>query len=338
MAQTDFTPDQALTAFKHKNFQPLYFIYGEEPFLANALQQSLIENGLAEHERDFNFDLIYGAESSGVKTLSYCQAYPMMAERRIVIIRDFEKLSQNAVLSEYAKKPNPQSIVMLICGNKPNLATNPYKALKQLATVIEVKALKENQLGGWIQEQIAPLRKKIRPEAVQMLISLNGNHLQVLHAEIEKLVSYIGKRDEITREDVLDVGGHAREFNVFELQKKVGEADFLSANYIMEQMLQQKTNTASEALMIVVMLTRFFNVLWKLVGCQHLNLNDKAKAERVGISPYFIKEYILSLRYYPYLRVQQAFSALLAADYELKGGSTRDPALILNLMLRKMMR
>lgn len=335
MASTDLSFDQALTAFKHRNFHPLYFVYGDEPFLANELQEALIEYGLESHERDFNLDMVYATESNSVKTVALCNAYPMMAERRIVIVRDFEKLAQNALFAEYAKHPNPTAVVLLLCGSKPNMASNPYKALKQAAVAIEVKAMKENQLGGWIQKRFSAVHKKIRPEAIQMLVDLNGNGLQNLAAEVDKLVSYIGKRDEVTREDVLDVGGHAREFNVFELQKSIGEADFLSANRIMEQMLQQKTNAAGEALMIIAMLTRYFTVLWKLTGCQP-NLTDKAKAERVGISPYFIKEYLFSMRHYSYPRIQRAFATLLAADYELKGGATREPALILSLMLRRL--
>ena len=59
-------------------------------------------------------------------------------------------------------------------------------------------------------------------------------------------------------------------------------------------------------------------------------------ARQVGISPYFISEYVVSLRRFPPRRLEQAFSALLAADYELKGGSTRDARLILLLLLRRL--
>lgn len=335
MAQQEHTYEQLVAAFNHGNFQPCYFVYGDETYLAHELQELLIEKALAEHERDFNLDILYGSDTSAAAALSASNAYPMMAERRVVLIRDFEKLSQNALFAEYAKHPNPNAVVMLVCNSKPNLTNNPYRALKAQTVSIELKPLKAQQLGGWIQKRVTKFRKKIRPEAVQMLIDFTGNHLQSLAGEIEKMVAYVGTREEIGRDDVLDVGGHSREFNVFELQKSVGDADFLAASRIVEQMLQQKTNHTGEALMVVSVLTGFFTKLWKLTACQQQQMTDKAMAERVGISPYFIKEYLFSLRRYPLGRISVAFQALLAADYELKGGATREPSLILHLLLRR---
>ncbi|MBN8589383.1 MAG: DNA polymerase III subunit delta [Rhodothermia bacterium] len=331
----DLSYEQAITAFTHKNFRPLYFVFGEEKFLSTELQNTLLEHALPRHERDFNLDVLYGSEVEGSQALSYCQGFPMMSERRVVVIRDFEKMSNNSVFAAYAKAPNPSTVVLLLCGVKPNLTNNPYRAIKSLATVIELKPIKENQVGGWVQKQVTKMGKKIRPDAVQMLVDFNGNNLQTLANEVEKLQAYVGRQEEINRNDVLDVGGHAREFNVFELQKAVGQADFLAAIRIVEHMLRQKTNRAGEALMMVSILSTYFQKLWKLIGCQNLKMNDKQMAERVGISPYFIKEYVMSLKKYPYGRIQEALAALLAADYELKGGSSRSPELILQLLLLK---
>jgi DNA polymerase-3 subunit delta len=60
-------------------------------------------------------------------------------------------------------------------------------------------------------------------------------------------------------------------------------------------------------------------------------------AARVGVSPYFIKEYLQSLRYYDLTTIEKAFAALLAADFELKGGANRDERLVLNLALQRLM-
>ena len=336
MAQTDVTYEQLATAFQHKNYKPLYFLYGGETFLLHELQHLLLENALEPHERDFNFDLIYGSDTNGATALSYCNAYPMMAERRVVVIRDFEKMAQNAAFAEYAKRPNPDAVVMLICSTKPNLTNNPYRALKTHGVAVEIKPLKESQIPGWIQQRMKKTGYVLRPDAAQMLTDFSGNNLQTLATELEKLKAYVGNRSEITREDVLDVGGHAREFNVFELQRVVGNSDFVSAARIVEHMLQQKTNKAGEALMMVSVLNGYFSKMWKLTGCQRVNLSEKQMAEKTGLNTYFIKEYLNSLKRYPEARIQRVMGALLAADYELKGGSTRDPDLILHLLLRRL--
>ena len=67
-----------------------------------------------------------------------------------------------------------------------------------------------------------------------------------------------------------------------------------------------------------------------------MRIPEREMAQQVGISPYFIKEYLFSLLRFPPRALERAFSALLAADYELKGGSRRDERLVMTLLLRRL--
>ena len=337
MASTGLTYEQLETAFRHQNFKPLYLLFGEEPFLIDELEALLIEHALAPHERDFNLDVVYGAEHEGPAALALCAGYPVMAERRVVIIRDFEKLKDNRPFATYAEGPNPTAVVVLACRQKPNLSTQPYRALKRHAAWAELKPLYANQMPGWITRRAKAGGLRIEPQAASMLAEQVGTSLQAAAAEIEKLATYAGERTTLTAEDVLRAGGQTREVNVFELQRAIGEGRYPDALRIADQMLQQASNPRSEALMIVSVLTSYFTKLWKLTTCQAERLPDKAAAARVGTSPFFIKEYLFSLRRYSPAAIQRAFSALLAADYELKGGASRSEPLVLTLLLRRLL-
>ena len=335
MANAGLTYEQLETAFRHRNFKPLYFFYGEETFLIDELEALLVERALAPHERDFNLDVVYGAEHEGGAALALCAGYPVMAERRVVIIRDFEKLKEHRPFAAYAERPNPSAVVVLACRQKPNLSMQPYRALKKHAAWAELKPLYANQMPGWITKRAKAEGLRIEPQAASMLAEQVGTSLQAAAAEIEKLATYAGERAAITAEDVLRAGGQSREVNVFELQRAVGEGRYPDALRIADQMLQQASNPRSEALMIVSVLTSYFTKLWKLTTCQAERLPDKAAAARVGVSPFFIKEYLFSLRRFSPAAIERAFSALLAADYELKGGAGRSEPLVLTLLLRR---
>jgi DNA polymerase-3 subunit delta len=237
----------------------------------------------------------------------------------------------------YVKQPNPSSVVLLVCQTKPNLSANPYRALKTHAEAAHFGALYDRQMPGWIQAYVQDLNCRIDPDAVQMLASLNGTDLRTTALEIDKLTAYIGDRNRITCDDVLDVGGHSRTYNVFQLQRHVGARQFNKAMDVMERMLQGSANRRSEALMIVSVLTAYFIKLRKLTVCQARRMNEKAMATRIGVPVFFIKEYLSSLRWYPMAAIEQAFAVLLAADYELKGGANRNEGLILALAFRRLM-
>ena len=107
MASRQTSYDDLTAAFAHKNFAPFYLLYGQEQFFIDRLQAQLLQHALQPHERDFNLDIVYGAEAEAKAVLNLCMSFPMMAERRVVIIRDFNKLTGNKLFQAYAENPNP---------------------------------------------------------------------------------------------------------------------------------------------------------------------------------------------------------------------------------------
>lgn len=336
MAADNKTYDQLSTAFHHRNFKPLYFFYGSETLLTEELQRLLLEHALAPHERDFNLDIVYGADADASAVLGLCSSYPVMAERRVVIVRDFEKLKDNRLFKDYAERPNPTAVVVLVCGTKPNLSSHPYRALRENAVSFETKPLYDNQMPGWIQKRAEAAGYNIEPNAVRMLADYVGTDLRTAVEELEKLTTYTAGREIITADDVVYASGQTREFNVFELQKSIGEGRGRDAFRIAERMLQQASNTRGEALMIIAVLTTYFTKLWKLAAL-YGRVPEKALASRIGVPPFFVKEYVASLKRYRLPSIEAAFAALLAADYELKGGAGRDEKLIMSLLLRRVL-
>lgn len=334
---TGLSYKQLVTAFRHQNFKPIYFLFGEEGFLIDELQDVLIEHALDARQHDFNLDIVYGSEAEASQVIGLCQGYPVMAERRVVIVREFEKLENNRRFKTYAEQPNPQTVVLLACTTKPNLSAHPYRALKKHAAWSHFKPLYDNEMPGWIQEHVRAQGYEIAPKAVQMLADYVGTDLQTAASEVEKLITFAGERATLTADDVLAASGQTREFNVFELQSAIGEGRGADAARVLGRILQQASNPQSEAIMIVAVLNAYFDKLWKLQVPEAGRMSNRKVARRIGVSPYFAKEYVFAARRYDRATLERAFAALLAADYELKGGSRRTPHLIMTLLLRPLM-
>ena len=326
------------SAFRSRNFDPVYLLYGEERYFIDRLQETLLEFAIEPHEKDFNLDILYGSEVDAQTALGVCQAFPMMAARRVVIIRDFDKMKENGLFKALAENPNPSCVVLLVCSGKPNMSRHPYRALREKARAVEFKALYPNQVPRWIETLGKERGFALEPKAVQMLADYVGSSLSALSTELDKLATYVGEREVLTAEDVVQASGQTRDFNVFELQRVVGERRYEDALMISERLLQQSSNQRGESNRIVSVLTSFFRKLWQLTGLQSARVSEKQMASTVGVSPYFLKEYLACLRRFDGKALDGAFSALLAADFELKGGSQRSDRMILNLMFRKILR
>ena len=327
--------EELATAFSHGNFSPLYLLYGEEQYFVERLQRMAIENALQPHERDFNLDIVYGHDTDVQSVLALCASYPVMAQRRLVIVRDFDRLSDNKRFKAYAEQPNPTAVVLLVCSGKVNTSHHPYRAIKSLGLAVEFKRLYERELPRWIDAEIRNRGYKADGRAVQMLAEYVGSDLQKAARELDKVLTYTGDRSEVTADDVVQASGHSRDVNVFELQKAVGERRFPDALRIAERLLQQASNSRGEALMMISVLTSYFTKLWILTSCQRQSFGEKQMAQRVGIPPFYLKEYLNTLRLYDAPALATAFRTLAAADFELKGGSSRNERLILLLALRR---
>jgi len=325
-------------AFRKKSFQPLYFVYGEEPFLTDEVQQTLIDNALLPHEQDFNYSLIYGADTDAGAVITLCQSLPMMAERRVVVVRNFDDLKDNKLFVAYAKKPNEMAVVLLICQNKPKMNRNPYAALKRLAVSCECKPLKERQVPEWIKQRVKSQGHTIEHQAAYSLVSYTGTRLSVVANEVDKLITYIGTRSTIETADVIRAAGQTREINVFELQTAIIQGRLPDAQRISDRLLSEGANKKGEALKMIAILGGYFTRLWKLYGCKDERLADKEVAHRTGIPHYFLRDYRKALHRQSRASLERAFSALLAADYELKGGSQRSARLVMTLLIQRLIR
>lgn len=327
--------DDLAVGFRHGQFAPLYFFYGLEGWFMDELQRLAVEHAVEPHERDFNVDVVFGPEASAPAVLAQCAQFPMMAARRLVVVRGFEKLADNALFKGYAEAPNPQAVVLLLCSAKPNLSAHPYRALKQHAVWADFQPLRDRELPGWVEKQFRARRVETEAGAAQMLADMSGPDLRALSAEVEKLVTYVGSRRRVERDDVIRAAGHSRDENPFELQNALAAGDGPRALAIADALLAQAGNRRGEALKIVGLLTAYVTKLWKLTGCLASGAPENQWAGQIGVPPFYLREYVQAARRFGPDALRRAFDALLAADLELKGGSSRDERLILTLALRR---
>ncbi|MCG8374158.1 MAG: DNA polymerase III subunit delta, partial [Balneolales bacterium] len=108
---------EVLQHFNSGSLKPVYFLYGEEEFYLDQLLDKFL-NVLPPHEKDFNLDLLYGQEVTPANVLGIARSFPMMAERRVVIVRNFLQMAKGASgegdmndFITYFEQPNPSCLL-----------------------------------------------------------------------------------------------------------------------------------------------------------------------------------------------------------------------------------
>ncbi len=301
---------------KQGKFQPLYFLCGEETFYIDAIADFIAAHVLPEHEKEFNQTILYGKDIDVPTLLSTAKRFPMMADRQVVIIKEAQEVRKLEDLESYVEKPVPSTILVL-CHKykKPDGRGGFAKILKKNAVYFEADKMYDNQLPGWISRYVKENGYKIGEGAVQLLADNIGNHLHSLANALDKLMILIPKGGDITVQLIEENIGISKDFNVFELQKVVGEKDIYKANRIANYFAANEKDHP-----FVMTITILFNFFSKIMMFHYLP--DKSKMAASGalkINPFFYDDYQRAARNYPASKTLKIIGYLREYDLKAKG-------------------
>jgi len=314
---------------RSRKYHPVYFFAGEEACLIDDGIDLLVTALVSAENRDFNFDLLYGSEVPASRIIEIARSYPLLAPHRTVIVREAQKLSNAdlAALAVYAARPNPTTHLILAAPEK-DLRKKALETLKSNSCFVECTPLYDNQIPGWIEQEVKKHGCVISEAAAHWLAGEVGNNLLHLRSEIEKLRLFIGERREITDDDVVAAAGTRREFTIYALQNAVGEKNAAVALKTLEHLLQQKASAGG----IVYGLARHFGNMYVAHGFGRSRDDLARLATRIKMSAYFIPQLLRAAEAYSLAEITHALEILRQCDYALKTKSISD-ALTLRLSL-----
>lgn len=309
----------------------LYLFVGKEDFLVDECVRMIIDKLVPDEMKGFNLDVMYGSKSDAKDVVAHASSYPMMGDRRVVVVKEFERLvageTGKEIVGNYLQHLLASTCLVLISG-EPDFRKRPFTDLKKIAKIVSCDPLYDNQVPSWLSARIHSKKKEASPEACRMLQAYVGNSLRSLENEIEKLLIYIGERKEITGEDIAAVVGASKGYTVFDLQNCIGKKDIKEAMTVLARMME----AGESPQMIIVMLTRFFTILLRIAELKQRRVAEPQFASELKISPYFLKQYLEFYSNFSQSHIEAAFRALLAADTELKS-TMSDPRIVMDLLV-----
>lgn len=328
----------------------VYLFYGEEEFLRTELIRKAIDLFLPDASlRSFNLDQFDGAESRLVDVLASAKAYPVMAEARVIICRNFEKFfvrrgktddadsPKNALIADYLEDPN-RSTLLILDSTKPGAKnTHPWKGLFINATPIEFAPLKEQDAMEWICDRAAHFGKKLDTRGAKMLVDLLGTDLRQLSSELEKLVTYVGSEEAITTADVEATIGVSPQYNVFELNKAIGIRNKTLASEIVVRMFEADKKAL---FMTLFNLAKYFEQLVVAREMSHNRESDQAIAKALdlyGGAVFYVKNYVAEARRYTAIELDNAIKAIVATEYQTRKTSMVDDCLLVQQLIAEIL-
>jgi DNA polymerase III subunit delta len=324
---TDISVNEVIKQINKKSFFPIYLFYGEEKFSIDRAVSLIIEKAIDKNLKQLNVEKYSCNDVDSESIVTSALSIPMLAERKVIIVKDYEKINDSKSLQFYFQHPSQSSILIFIA-DSIDKRKGIFTKITQNGILVKSDFLKKGDLVNWIVSKVSESGKRIEPQVAEMIFDLKGNSLLEINTEIEKLLTYILDKDSISTEDILVVTGSTKEFNVFELSNAIGRNDKPGALRILENLLDQNV----EPLYILAMLSRHFIILWKVSCLKRQTRGMTEIASVVQINPYFVKDYLSQTEKFSTGRIEFCLKLLLEADLLLKSVSLSKRVIVENLL------
>ncbi len=316
------TAQQVRDSIESDQPAPFYLFHGEESYGCERLYRWVLEHLRPAVAPDFNVDIFHGDNVDPVRLVELYDSYPMMAPRRVVLLRDADRMPapQCKALEPLVEEPS-ETTVFVAMGAKLDMRRRLFAQMSRQGMAVEFKVPFENRLPGVIEEMAAERRLKLAPEAIERLRLYVGSQLAEMDNELEKLAIYIGDREggRVTAEDVEQLVGVSRGASVFEFIDSVGRGDRRHAVELLHSLLEQ----GEEPHRIVPLLTRHLQLLLRTQQLEKKRLARDEMARGLGVAPFFLDGYRKQARAASAASLWRGLMALRRTDELLKTGGGR---------------
>lgn len=314
---------QIINDVKNGNFVPVYLLMGTEPYYPDLVCDEIIKYALTDSERDFNQTVFYGLDTDAGTVASECRSYPMMAERRLVVVKEAQSMKTLEDLATYAADPMESTVlVILMHGASADKRRALYKNVQKKGVVLVSDALRDYEMPQWITSFYKSRGLDIEPAAAALLAEYAGTDMSRIMLETEKMQKNLPEGTvRVNAADIEKNVGISRQFSIFELTKALS---YMKAEKALKIAAYIGNGPKFMLLLATAPLyTHFYRILkYEAALLKNSAMSKADRAKLLGVNPYFMEEYDVAARNYPIRRCMKVISLLEEYDFKGKGGGS----------------
>jgi DNA polymerase III subunit delta len=322
---TEISAQEFITSFNPKATpEQVYALIGADYFYMGKVLQLLNSTFVNPNSRDFDYIQYFGDEIKNDSFMEQLDMLPFMGEKRVIIIRDIDKIKAEYLLKLPAYLKNPSTeVILIMTAEKIDARTSLGKEITQNSMRIICKEPRyKRDIVNWLNAELRRRNIRMNSEGVNFFCDTIQLDYYAAVNEFEKIVIFTnGAQNGITLEDVRSALGVARSFTIYELQEVMGLKNCKQALSMLENMLQNDM----EPIYIVYMLVSYFQQLWKILVLLNRNLSPNEIMQRYmnDTNSFFREKMMKAARNYSIPQIRRVFDLLMQADTDLKSVSTQ---------------
>lgn len=321
------TYNQIIKNLSEDKFSKIYLLMGEETFFIKKICQFFENNFIEDQNKSFNQEIFYGRDISIENIISSCKSFPMMSDKKLVIIKEAQELDifkrnndkKNELLINYLSNVNSSTTLIFCLSNKTlDKRGKLFKSFNESSCILDSSSkenkIYDNQLPKWIESEVNKKKYSISNDALLTLTENIGNDLEKIDNALNKIYSNIESKN-ISKDDILNLVGINREYNLFEFQDSLIDRNSLKCGKIMNYFTSNEKKFPIQQLIIYM-----YGFYSKLLVVKSKNLsNPDTISSEISVHPYVARSYARAMQNYTLNELFMIISFIKELDLVSKG-------------------
>lgn len=323
-------------ALKEARYQSVYLFTGPEEYTKKealaALKKAILPVGL-EQLNETTLE-----NCSAQEIIDSAETFPVMCERRIVVVRDWAALTGKGKADDkdvermraWLKNPPDSCIVVFYMTVDLDGRKSLPKDLKKMNCEVVFYYLSGALLQKWCNQQLRPFSKKISADAVNEMSLMAGQDLTSLSGELNKLAAYTQDAPEITIEDVRALVSPNPDYMVFMILDHLLAGRLAEATQVVNAEFQGRSNCVG----LIAMFAKQLRIDAHIKYAMEARADLSEVTQALELNPYRVKNITRQIQHIPADVLQMHFQDCVDANYQIVSGLSNDRAGLNDLMLK----
>lgn len=270
---------------KTGSFSRFHLIYGEEGYMTRYYTTCLKEK-LSQPEDEMNCTVFSGDKLSPSAIADVGQILPFLAPNRLIIVKNSGFFKNASDMADFMDS-FPDTTYLVFAEREVDKRNRLYKWMSKNGCVTECKQQNAGMLEKWMAGYVKRAGKTISREAAESLLERIGMNMEMLSAELEKLISYTGERDRIEVSDVGEISSGVTVSRIFDMIDAVAQGEREKALALYHDLLANRESPMS----ILYLFTRHINILLQVKELSAIGYGRGELAKSIGIPPFTVAKY-----------------------------------------------
>jgi len=309
---------------KKDSLSNCYLFEGEEEYLKESALSQLKQKLIMPPMGELNLSTLIDPDDKEI--ISVCETIPLMADSRLVIVRESRFIQDSAGrsktpqqqdnLADYLKKIPKHTVLVFFARGKSSGNRKIPRAIKKAGGQVLFNTMTGSALIKWIAKELSKYNKKIDRATADYMIFSCGQDMLVFSNEIAKVAAISGENEVISTEDIDNICTKTREYKVFDLSDAVSGGKSARAISIMNNLISE----GEPRMLLLSLLQRQYRQMLFCAILLKSRTSYSEIASVLSVPPFVVNKLATTIKPYTVSQLKRAYEILIETEYGVKSG------------------